>query len=207
MHRGITNSIKLRIIKWGGRSVFSPKDFLDIATHETARQVLTRLTKEGTLRRLMRGLYEYPEHSKLLNEFAPPDPDVMARTIARIYGWTILPSGDTALNLLGLSTQVSAQWQYYSDGPSKSFSWDGGTLVFKHRANKEVSGLSARTALMVQALKALGQQHVDSEIMKKLKKQYSLKERKHAVKEAPYVTSWIYEVIKQLPLEGEDSSA
>ena len=38
----------------GRGSVITPKDFLDLASHETVRQILSRLAKEGKIRRLLR---------------------------------------------------------------------------------------------------------------------------------------------------------
>lgn len=173
-------------------------DFLDLASHETARKALSRLADEGTIRRLMRGVYDYPAFSTLLKAPASPDPDAIARAIARARGWTIIPSGETALNLLGLSTQVPAQWQYYSDGPSKTYEWTGGTLAFKHRANKETTVLSPKTALVVQALKTLGQKRVDDGVLETLRAKLNEKERARAAREARYATSWVYEIIKRL---------
>ena len=112
-----------------------------------------------------------------------------------------MPTGDTALNLLGLSKQVPAQYQYFSDGPSKKYEWEGGILVFKHRTNKETTSLSPRTALLVQALKALGENRVDRSIMGKLREEFSATELKLAAKEAKYSTSLVYNAIKELAAE------
>jgi hypothetical protein len=190
--------ILARIYGYGRGNVFTPSNFLDLTSYENAQKSLTRLAKQGTIRRLMRGVYEYPAYSKLLNAPASPDPDAVARAIARAHGWTILPSGDTALNLLGLSTQVPAKSEYFSDGPSKTYQWIGGTLAFKRRANKETTILSPKTALLVQALKTLGEANVDRATIAALRKKLSEKERKRAAREARYVTSWVYERIKQL---------
>lgn len=198
MMQYVADKIIARIYGRGRGNTFTPKDFQDIASHETVRKTLSRLAEAGTIRRLMRGLYDYPSFSTLLNAPASPDPNSMARAIARSHGWTILPEGNTALNLLGLSTQVPAQWMYFSDGPSKKFKWDGGTIVFKHRTNKETTILSPKTALLVQALKTLGEMNIDDSIITALHKKFTAKELKIAVKEARYVTSWVYEVIKQL---------
>ncbi len=178
--------------------MFTPKDFLDIANHETVRKSLSRLTDAGTIRRLMRGVYDYPAHSTLFKGPSPPDPDAIARAIARTHGWSILPEGNTALNLLGLSTQVPAQWQYFTDGPTKTFRWDGGTLVFKHRAIKETSSLSHKTGLLTQALKTLGQAHINTKAINTLLNKFSVDDLNRAIREAQYVTSWVYEVIKNL---------
>ena len=203
MTQDIAGQILARIYGNGRGGVFTPKDFLDIASHDAVRQALGRLAEEGTIRRLMRGVYDYPAFSTLLNAPASPDPDAIARAIARTHGWTILPAGDTALNLLGLSTQVPAQWQYFSDGPSKTYEWEGGTLVFKHRTNKETTVLSPKTALLVQALKTLGENRIDEPVMATLRAKFDKKERARAVREARYATSWVYEIIKRLAAEAE----
>lgn len=187
-----------RIYGGGRGGVFTPKDFIDLANHDTVRQILSRLVHEGTLRRLLRGVYEYPAFSDLLNGPASPDPDAIARAIARTHGWTILPSGTTALNMLGLSTQVPALWEYFSDGPSKKYAWEGGTLVFKHRTNKESTSLSPKTALVVQALKTLKQDHIDDTVLAALRARLNAQERMRAAKEARYATSWVYEIIKRM---------
>jgi hypothetical protein len=198
MTQHVADKILARIYGAGRGGVITPKDFLDLASHATVRKVLSRYADQGTIRRLLRGVYDYPAFSPLLNAPASPDPDAIARAIARAHGWTILPAGQTALNLLGLSTQVPAQWHYFSDGPSKTFAWSGGTLVFKHRANKETTTLSPNTALLVQALKTLGEDRVDRTVMTTLRRKLSQKDRVRAAREARYVTSWVYEDIKRL---------
>jgi hypothetical protein len=172
-----------------------------LASHETARQILSRLAKGGSIRRLLRGVYDYPAFSKILNAPASPDPDAIAHAIARAHGWTTVPSGETALNILGLSTQVPARWEYFSDGPTKKYAWEGGTLILTHRANKETTRLSPRTALLVQALRSLGAGRVDDTVLAALRSKLDARERARALREARYVTSWVYEVIKRLAAE------
>ena len=196
---GDTNKRILQRIYGHGRGwVFIPKDFLDIASSDAVRQTISRLKKQGIIRRLMQGVYDYPSFSNLINAPSSPDPNAIARAIARANGWTILPTGDTALNLLGLSTQVPAQYQYFSDGPSKRYAWQGSTLVFKHRTNKESTSLSPRTALLVQGLKSLGESGIDAAVMAALREKFSTQEFNLALKEARYATSWVYNAIKQL---------
>lgn len=102
MAKSKAHEILSKISHMGKGSVFTLKDFVDIASHETVRQVLSRLAKDGKIRRLFHGLYEFPAYSKLLNSPAAPDSNAVAQAIARAYGWTITPTGNAALNLLGL---------------------------------------------------------------------------------------------------------
>lgn len=207
MRQDLSSQIVARIYGNGKGNAFTTKDFLDIASHETARKALSRLADKGTIRRHIRGVYDYPAFSTLLNAPASPDLDAIARAIARAHGWTILPGGETALNLLGLSTQVPAQWQYFTDGPSKTYEWASGTLAFKHRANKETTVLSPKTALLVQALKTLGEKRVNDSVIDTLRARFDQKELGLAAREARYVTSWVYEIIKRLAKEKEPRHA
>jgi hypothetical protein len=68
-------------------------------------QALSGLTRAGTIRRVCHGAYDYPRHSQLLGELSP-DIDQVAQALARKFNWRIQALGETALNLLRLSTQV-----------------------------------------------------------------------------------------------------
>lgn len=177
-------------------TVFVASDFVDISDKTTINTSLTRLEEEKLIRRVMRGVYYKAEYNEFLQEYVSPLPDKVAHALARNFGWTIVPCGDTALNLLGLSTQIPAAWVYVSDGTYKEYSYENTTIKFKRTTNKEISKLSTKTALVVQALKALGKDNVTDTIIDKLKKSLTDDEKKALLCEAKAVTSWIYEDIK-----------
>lgn len=198
MSTSIAEQIRKRIEEAEGNAMFINADFADIADAETIRRNLNRLTKSGTIRRVLKGIYEKPKFSKLLQEFVAPNPDMVAKTLARNYRWTIAPEGNTALNLLGLSTQVPAVWTYISDGPYKTYQWNNTKLTFIRRANKEISGLSPITALVVQALKTLGKEQVTLEVEARLSAILSAEDKALLIQEAATSTDWVYEVIRKL---------
>lgn len=140
---GYTKRIRERVLSLEDGTVFVMSDFADIADTSTIRQSLSRLVQSGTLRRILKGVYEKPKYSKLLDEYVAADPEAVANALARSYHWTIAPCGNTALNLLGLSTQVTAVWSYISDGPYKTYEWNSTKLEFKHRTNKEIRMITA----------------------------------------------------------------
>lgn len=194
-----------RIYGHGKGWAFTPKDFADCGERAAIDSSLKRLQLKGTIRNVLRGVYDYPRFSFLFNTFASPEPDHIAQAIARNHGWSISPSGETALNILGLSTQVPGKYLYFSDGSTKKYSWTGGELVFTKRAIKETGALSPRTVILVQALKTLGNEHITKEIICKLSKQFTEKEKTSALREAKYVTGWVYEAIKKITQEQEIS--
>lgn len=192
------NIIRKRIQESRAGSVFVASDFADITENVKVGVSLSRLEEEGQIKRIMRGVYYKPEYSKLLGENVAPSPNAVAYAIARNFGWSIVPCGDTALNLLGLSTQVPAAWSYVSDGPYKDYSYDNTIIKFKHTTNKEISKLTPKTALVIQALKTLGKDNIRNETIERIKESTTLNERKIMLREAQYATAWIYEAIKMI---------
>ena len=177
-------------------TVYVAVDFVDISDKTSVNAYLARLVDDGLIRRVLRGVYDKPEYNDFLGEYVAPAPDKVANALARNFGWTIVPCGDTALNLLGLSTQVPAEWVYVSDGTYKKYTYDNTTIEFKKTTNKEVSKLSYKTALTVQALKALGKEKIDDTVINRLTKLLTADEKKTMLEEAKAATSWIYEYIK-----------
>ena len=196
--------IKKRIEKSKTGDVFVAIDFVDITDKKTVQMALMRLELNSIIKRVFRGVYYQPEYNEFLKEYVAPSPALVAEAIARNFGWTIVPCGDTALNILGLSTQVPAVWSYVSDGAYKEYSFDNTTVKFKRTTNKEISKLSYKTALIIQALKALGKENITDEIIEKLKSCLTDEEKKAALFEAKTATSWIYEYIKDIA-RGENS--
>ena len=192
------SEIKRNILNAENGTVFVAVDFVNITDKKTVNMSLLRLEEEKLIVRIIRGVYYKAEYNEFLQEYIVPNPDKIAHALARNFGWTIVPCGDTALNILGLSTQVPAAWSYVSDGTYKEYTYDNTTIKFKRTTNKEISKLSYKTALVVQALKALGKNNIDDTTINKLKNDLTNEEKTTALLEAKAATSWIYEYIKQI---------
>ena len=204
MKEGYTHQIKNKIEQSPAGTVFIHSDFARIAGRETVRRSLNRFIQGGHLRRILNGVYEKPKYSQLLHEYVAVDPDAVAKAIARNFHWTIAPCGDAALNLLGLSTQVPSVWVYISDGPYRKYPCGNITIEFRHRTNREISGLSYKTRLLVQALKSLGKERITQEVIKALSDKLTSEEKTAALKEAAESTDWIYDAIKKICEDNEE---
>lgn len=187
-----------RIESMAKGEVFIISDFSDLADEATVRKALSRLEEDGKIRRIMRGVYENPKFNDFLGEYVKPHPDKIAKALARNYGWTIVPCGDTALNMLGLSTQVPAVWLYVSDGNYREYTCGNFVIQFKRTTNKEISKISFKTALVIQAIKALGKDKITGDVIEKIRSLTTDKEKEQMFVEAKYATAWIYAVIKEI---------
>ena len=137
-----------KIYGMGGGWAFSGTDFTHFGSREAVRISLLRLEQQGRIRRVMRGVYDYPRESALLNRRLSPDLDQVAHALARRFGWSIQPDGATAQSILGLSTQVPAKYVYLSDGPKRSYRVNQTTLEFQHSPLKE-SGFKYRESALI----------------------------------------------------------
>lgn len=197
------NQIYSRIIAEKPQKVFVISDFCDLMDYGTAKKSLSRLEENNKIQKIMRGVYYNPRYSQLIQEYEKPAIDEVAKAIARNFKWTIAPSGNTALNQLGLSTQVPAKWIYFSDGPYKTYQIGSQELEFKHRTNKEISGMSEKTILIIQALKELGEAQVTESVIQKLKRQLTDEEKITLLNEAKQTTVWIFNIIKKITQEEQ----
>ncbi len=198
MKNTITQKLSQRLKTLDSNAVFIINDFIDIAEYDTIRKTLNRLDEEKKILKIMRGIYYQPRFSELLQEYEAPSPHQVALAIARKFNWTIAPSGITALNMLGISTQVSAKWTYISDGNYKTFELGKITIEFKRRNNREIAGMSYKTALIIQGIKALGRNKVDDISIIKMREMLSDAEKQTLLEEAKTSLIWVYQVIKTI---------
>ncbi len=178
--------------------VFIANDFFDIAGYETIRSTLNRLVESKEITRIMNGIYFKTRYIELIDEYTTPSIDEVAKAIARKYNWTIAPSGNTALNLLGLSTQVSATWSYISDGRYANFTIGNTIIEFKRRTNGDISKMSTMTAMIIQAIKAIGKDNVTEKEINFLKAKISPKEKEELLYNAKSTSVWVYYIIMKI---------
>lgn len=190
--------IKERIDNFKRDYVFIISDFYDITGYETIKSTINRLEKEGYIKRILPGLFYKPFYVELINEYSIPSPLDVAKGIARKYNWNIAPSGDTALNMLGLSNQVVVKYIFISNGRYASFKYDNFEIDFKKVNNKDINDKSYLSALIIQALKTIGKRNITKRQIEYLNKKFSESEKNLLMKECKTTSVWTYEIIRQI---------
>jgi hypothetical protein len=185
-----------RIRSSGRGAVFTPKDFLDIGSRDAADQALSRLTQNGQLQRLGRGLYYYPQMNRRLRIPLAPNMDAIADALGRQTGSRVIPSSAVAANRLGLSSQVPAKPIYLSDGRTRKVRVGNVEFWLKHASPKEMPPGSRTSALVFQALRYVGKDAVDVQVVAKLRRALSAQQRRELLRDAKYTTDWIGDVVR-----------
>jgi len=151
----VPDRIMKRARSRGRGGVFTPSDFLDVAGRSAIDQALSRLTKSGQLRRLARGLYDFPKVHPKLGPLSPT-PDDVAQALARETGSQVQIAGARAANALGLSTQVPAKSTYLTDGPSRRVVLGKRVVDLRHASPKHLIAPGSPAGTVVQALRHVG---------------------------------------------------
>jgi ribosomal protein S30 len=153
-------------------------------------QVLSRLTKAGKIRRVVRGVYDIPRTHPLLGILSP-DPEAVARSIAAQAGYRLQPTPAHAANALGLSTQVPAKIVYLTDGSSRKIKVGNQIIHFKHAGSKALLGAGTSAGVVLQAIRAFGPDHLTADIIQKLKRNLPPDAKNDLKKLARHVPNWM----------------
>src|SRR5258708_130224 len=202
MKQAIEQQILSRIYGNGRGWAFSQVDFADLGPRPTIDSTLHRRERERVIRRVIRGIYDYPRNSTALKGRVSPDIDQVAYALARKFAWRIQPDGATAQNLLGLSTQVPARVVYLSDGPNRSFSIGKTSLAFEHSTLKEAGFKLRESRLLVQALKAFGEDRISPTVISQVRKQFTPALRQKILVDTKTATGWVYAAIQRIAKES-----
>lgn len=191
------SKIRSRIFGGGRGSIFTPTDFLDLGGRDAIDKALSRLSAEGTIRRLARGLYEYPREHTELGTLAP-DIQKIANALAGKDRIRLQPAGAYAANLLGLSEQVPAKAVFLTDGPSRTVRVGRQEIQLRHTTPRNMEAAGRLSGLLMQAFRHLRQKHITRERIKHLKRTLPANERKQLLKDLRLAPAWMHPLFREL---------
>ena len=163
----LTKEIRNTIERNGPGRLYMVQDFADLNNDGLVTRALSRLENEGMLIRLAQGLYLYPARNKYGILF--PTIEKIAYAIAEKDKARIIPSGLTALNRLGLSTQVATNAVYITDATARELAIGNRKIIFKRAAPRNFAYKSDLFPMVVAAMKELGKDGVTDEHLKIIK--------------------------------------
>lgn len=161
----VINIIKTRIQEVPDETLFFNNSFPEF-DDEYVGQILSDLAKEGMLHHLSRGIYLKTEETRFGLVY-PPIEDI-AEAIARRDNAEVIPTGATAQNILGLSTQVPMNAVFLTSGSARKIPLGGRSITFRRAVPKNFAVKGRYTCLIVQALKSIGEGNLTDEDLAKV---------------------------------------
>lgn len=195
--QSIENKILSAINRKRHGAILFASDFADMGERKAINKALERITVSGKIIRLARGIYCKP---KVDTEFGfgimYPSVDDVAQAIAQRDKCRIVPTGDAALNKLGLSTQVPMNAVYLTDGtPRRIKIYNGRGILFKHVVPKRLDFKSELIMLITFALQKLGQGNVSEEQRNRIVQLLSNEPKERLAEDLKLVPGWIRSII------------
>jgi hypothetical protein len=182
--------VKNRITEHGPGWCFTPMHFSDLGNDASIRKALSQLEKQKFIRRLTRGLYDYPKKHDILGVI-PPDLNELAQAIAEKDGVQIQPAGASAANLVGLSMQVPGRIIFLTEAASKKVKIGNQEIIFKRTTRKNMLSAGTREGLLIQALKNLGKNHIDQKAQTQISKFLKGSTKEEIKKNMKFAPAWI----------------
>lgn len=158
---------------------------------------LHRLVKKGSLRRLARGLYDFPRVDPELGSLSPTT-EAIVKALKGRDNIQLQPSGGYAANLLGLSDQVPMKIVFLTDGPARRVQLGKQVIILKHTTPRAMATAGKMSGLMIQALRYLGQKHVDDATVAQLRKRLSADDKKQLLNDVRYAPAWIAAIMRRV---------
>ncbi len=164
---------------------------------EYVGSVLAELTSDGVLVKLSQGIYAKPRKSRF--GVVLPSVEKVVQAIALRDNAEIIPSGMTALNALGLSTQVPMNYTYLTTGSERIVKLKNQQVVFKRGVPKNFCYGTRLIALLVQALKALQQRNIEDGDLQTIRSLIAKEQDKATLtKDVDMMPAWMKRVVKPM---------
>lgn len=195
-------SIDLQILaeirRRGRGSVFVPADFLDLGSRKAVDVALHRLVRKGTIRRLARGIYDFPKQHPVLGPLLP-SAETIAKALAGRDHIRIQPAGAFAANALGLSEQVPAKAVFLTDGSSRTLKIGPSmTIQFRRTSARYMAAAGRLSGLLIQAFRALGKENITPERRAHLKRTLPAKKRQELMRDIKLAPAWMRPIFREL---------
>lgn len=192
-------SLKDYIIDAEDNSLFFRSDFPQYHVESVGR-VLSALTEEGMLVRLSPGIYVKPRMSR----FGPVMPSVekVVEGIAVRDKVQVLPSGAAALNALGLSTQVPVSYCFLTMGSARTLMIGNKKVTLKRGVPRNFAYKTRLIALLVQALRALGERNVGEQELAQIRQLVDAEpDREALISDVLMMQEWMKRIVKPMVME------
>jgi hypothetical protein len=157
----IEDKIRNQIRSDKAGTLYFISDFAEHGNDVFISRVLSECVNDGLLLRIANGIYCKPIETKFGVLY--PSVEELVRAIARRDNAQILPTGETAQNLLGLSTQVPMNSVYLTSGSARKLVLRGRTVTLKRSVPRNFACKNEFMAVLIQALKSIGKDNLTEE--------------------------------------------
>lgn len=200
MNNGERGNIKTAVMKSIAESqphsVFFISDYTNLGAAETIRKILHEATITGILEKAGHGIYIKPKVSRFGK--VPIPLEKIAREIADRDKCKILPTGHTAANIIGLSTQVPMNLSYITTGSTRTIKIGERKISFRHASPKNFAAKGRAIPLLIQGIREIGEENISGSEYKAIRRFIDKQQDPYLHEDLLLAPAWIQRIIKKL---------
>ncbi|MDE7463204.1 MAG: hypothetical protein K2M88_08605 [Muribaculaceae bacterium] len=177
-------------------TIFFISDYAHLGAAETIRKILHEATITGVLEKAGHGIYIKPKYSRFGK--VPVPLEKIAREIADRDRCEILPTGSTAANLIGLSTQVPMNLSYITTGSTRTIKICDRKISFRHASPRNFAAKGRVVPLLIQGIKEIGEENISGVEYEAIRQFVDKQKDSYFKEDLPLAPAWIQRIIKKL---------
>jgi len=182
---------------------FTARSLREYGSYDNVRQVLSRMARDETIKRIAQGIYIRPKKTKHFAESLPSATEI-AKMVAQESGEIIAVHGAEAARSLSLTTQVPMQPIFHTTGNTRKIKAGNLTITFKHISPRKLVAPGTIVCTVISALWYLGKNNVTTKTINQIKNQLSSQQFKLVTKHIQHMPAWMAEVFYQYQKEQRD---
>lgn len=187
-----------QILEWAEQvpegTPVTAKSLLHLGNRAAIDQALSRLVARGWLLRAGRGFYVKPVESRF--GVRAPTVEQVVGAVAAQKGEVVTPSGATAANALGLTTQMPTRAVYLTSGSSRKFIVGKQAVELRHAPRWQLALAGRPAGEVVRALAWLGPEKAES-AMRELKRRLPPSILHELAAAAPQLPTWLARTVSR----------
>lgn len=195
MDNTVAQKIRMKISRCKFGEVFFVSSFPQYDV-EYVTKLLAIFEKEGLITRIAKGVYIKARKTRF--GLLYPSVYELVEEIAKRDKAKIIPTGATAANRLGFTTQVPMNTEFLTTGSSRKLKLGKRIVTLKHGAPKNFAFRGRLMPELVQALRSIGKQNVTSEDEAKIGLLFAKTPEKNTIEhDLMLAPVWMRQIIKK----------
>lgn len=184
----------------GRGRIFFAQEYYDRWPDSTVRFCLASLASDGQIARLARGVFCYPRLSEYGMKMELPTTDEIAQAVAVKTKVRIVPCGDQAAYLVGLTGFQFTTSTYLTDGaPRKIHLSNGRKIEFQHTSEMRIFAFRNRKMqLLSNGIRALGRKNIGSFDKEPIKYHLGTISAEDFYRDLPLCPEWVRDLLLSL---------
>ena len=166
MEQAVVQKMRTKIARSKYGEVFMVSSFPKFNV-EYVTKLLAVFEKEGIITRISKGIYVKAQKTQF-GILYPTAAEIVAEVAKRDHAM-ILPTGETAENMLGFSTQVPMKSCFLTSGTTRDLKLGNRTVTLKYGVPRNFAFKGKLMPILVQALKSIGEKNITEDDCKRVR--------------------------------------